>query len=101
MHAGLITGIAMNGSAAIHDFEVALCGATSEEVEEQITGGRFGMARETAEYMNAAVDSGAADHIGMGEALGRFLTQNSELRTQYSSMSVLVEAYSRKIPVTV
>jgi len=101
LQSGLVTGIAMNGSAAIHDFEVALCGATSEEVEEQITGGRFGMARETAEYMNAAVDSGAADHIGMGEALGRFLTQNSKLRTQYSSMSVLVEAYSRKIPVTV
>jgi len=101
LQSGLVTGIAMNGSAAIHDFEVALCGATSEEVEEQITGGRFGMARETAEYMNAAVDSGAADRIGMGEALGRFLTQNSKLRTQYSSMSVLVEAYSRKIPVTV
>jgi len=101
LQSGLVTGIAMNGSAAIHDFEVALCGATSEEVEEQINGGRFGMARETAEYMNAAVDSGAADHIGMGEALGRFLTQNSKLRTQYSSMSVLVEAYSRKIPVTV
>jgi hypothetical protein len=47
------------------------------------------------------VDTGAADGIGMGEALGRFLTQNSKLRTEYSSMSVLAEAYSRRIPVTV
>jgi hypothetical protein len=101
IQSGLVTGIAMNGSAAIHDFEVALCGATSEDVEEQISGGRFGMARETAEYMNATVDAGAADHIGMGEALGRFLTQNPKLRAEYSSMSVLAEAYSRKIPVTV
>jgi hypothetical protein len=101
MQSGLVTGIAMNGSAAIHDFEVALCGATSEEVGEQISGGRFGMARETAEYMNAAVAAGTAAAIGMGEALGRFLTQSSQLTAQYSSISVLAEAYARKIPVTV
>src|SRR6516162_11248602 len=61
MQAGFVTGIAMNGSAAIHDFEVALCGSTSEDVEEQIGGGRFGMAHETAEYMNAAIAEAASN----------------------------------------
>ena len=59
MEAGFVTGIAMNGSAAIHDFEVALRGTTSEEVEEQLGEGRFGMARETGEYMNAAINAAA------------------------------------------
>ncbi len=97
MQSGLVTGIAMNGSAAIHDFEVALCGSTSEEVEEQISGGRFGMARETGEYMNAAVAAAVSDNIGMGEGLGRFITEDFRQR----SFSVLAEAYARKIPVTV
>jgi hypothetical protein len=102
MQSGLVTGIAMNGSAAIHDFEVALAGATSEEVEEQIRGGRFGMARETAEYMNAAVAAAAADGIGMGEGLGRSIAgETGKVDFRYRSISVLAEAYSRKIPVTV
>src|SRR5215467_6667289 len=73
MRAGFVTGIAMNGSAAIHDFEVALRGTTSEDVEQQIDEGRFGMARETAEYMNASIDHAAVNSIGLGEALGRFI----------------------------
>ena len=103
IRAGFVTGIAMNGSAAIHDFEIALCGATSEDVEEQITGGRFGMARETAEYMNAGIQIAAANGLGMGEALGRFITQaeSGKVEFRHRSMSVLAEAYSRKIPVTV
>ena len=103
MQSGLVSGIAMNGSAAIHDFEIALSGATSEEVEEQISGGRFGMARETAEYMNAAVDAAAAHGIGMGEGLGQFIGQGGDGKIDFPhrSLSVLAEAYSRKIPVTV
>ena len=103
MQSGFVTGIAMNGSAAIHDFEVALRGATSEEVEEQIGEGRFGMARETGEYMNAAIDSAAQDGIGVGEGLGRFISMGEEkkIRFGYRSASVLAEAYTRNIPVTV
>jgi len=100
MQAGLVTGIAMNGSAAIHDFEVALAGATSEDVEEQVSGGRFGMARETAEYMNEAIDRASSGEVGMGEGLGHFICR-STVDFRYRSMSVLAEAYSRKVPVTV
>jgi hypothetical protein len=103
MQAGFVTGIAMNGSAAIHDFEVALQGTTSEEVEEQIGEGRFGMARETGEYMNAAVAAAAAAKLGAGEGLGRFIAQSqgSGIDFQHRPSSILAEAYARKVPVTV
>jgi hypothetical protein len=103
MRSGFVTGIAMNGSAAIHDFEVALQGTTSEEVEEQIGQGRFGMARETAEFMNAGIEDSAAGGIGLGEGLGRFIS-NGETRGigfRHRSLSILAEAYGLKIPVTV
>src|SRR5215470_14824200 len=100
---GFVTGIAMNGSAAIHDFEVALRGTTSEEVEEQLGEGRFGMARETGSYMNAAINAAADDQIGVGEGLGRYITRehNPIIEFQERPSSVLAEAYVRKIPVTV
>ena len=103
MQSGFVTGIAMNGSAAIHDFEVALKGTTSEEVEEQLGEGRFGMARETGEYMNAAINDTAASNIGLGEALGRFISNGSEkgITFQQRASSLLSEAHGRKIPVTV
>jgi hypothetical protein len=93
----------MNGSAAIHDFEVALRGATSEEVDDQIGQGRFGMARETGEYMNAAIEAAAQAGIGLGEGVGRFITNGGGLNIvfQHRSMSILAEAYALKIPVTV
>jgi len=103
MQSGFVQGIAMNGSAAIHDFEVAYCGATSEEVEEQLAEGRFGMARETGEYMNTAVERAHVDEIGMGEGLGRFVAEGGRngINFRHSSASILAEAYARKIPVTV
>ena len=103
MRSGFVTGIAMNGSAAIHDFEVALRGATSEEVEEQIGEGRFGMARETGEFMNLAVKDAAGYGIGFGEGLGRFVVESNPARStfQYRQLSILAEAYSLNVPVTV
>ncbi len=97
---GFVTGIAMNGSAAIHDFEVAFRGATSEGVEEQIDSGRFGMARETGEFMNAAINSAAQHRIGMGECLGQFIRRN-EPPFHHAPSSILAEAYSLGIPVSV
>src|SRR5262249_3039837 len=103
MQAGFVTGIAMNGSAAIHDFEIALCGLTSEDVEEQIGGGRFGMAQETAEYMNAAIEHAATNGVGIGEGLGMFIAQSESQKIDfpYRPASILAEAYSKKILVTV
>jgi hypothetical protein len=103
VNSGFVTGIAMNGSAAIHDFEVALRGTTSEDVEEQIGEGRFGMARETGQYMNACVEQAATNGIGFGEALGRFITagENYGVSFQHRPVSILAKAYALKVPVTV
>jgi hypothetical protein len=103
MHSGFVTGIAMNGSAAIHDFEVALRGTTSEEVEEGIGSGKFGMARETAEFMNDAVNRGQAEGIGFGESLGRTIVQGLAQGASFSrkDISVLATAYEHHVPVTV
>src|SRR5215472_19112627 len=91
MQSGFVSGIAMNGSAAIHDFEVALRGTTSEEVEEQIGEGRFGMARETGEYMNAAVEQAVKNSIGLGEGLGQFISEGEKkgIKFQNRPMSIL------------
>jgi hypothetical protein len=103
MKSGYVTGIAMNGSAAIHDFEIALNGATSEEVEEQLGAGLFGMARETGEFMNAAASISASESIGMGEGLGRFMFSagDKESRFAHRHLSLLYEAYRQSVPVTV
>ncbi len=99
---GFVTGIAMNGAAVIHDFEVALHGSTSEEVENEIGSGRFGMAKETGEYLNTAVNDGARDGIGIGESVGRYLTVTDHgIGFKHSEASILSEAYTRRIPVTV
>jgi hypothetical protein len=103
MQSGFVTGIAMNGSAAIHDFEVALRGATSEEVETQIGEGRFGMAEETGQYMNAAITDAFSSGIGIGEGIGRFIAngQDKGISFGYRSASILAAAYAGKTPVTV
>src|SRR4029453_16956603 len=71
MHRGYVTAFAMNGSAMIHDFEIALVGATSEDVDATLGAGSFGMAEETGRMINEAASAGAKDNIGMGEAMGR------------------------------
>ncbi len=73
MRRGWITGFVMNGAASIHDFEIAIAGQTSEDVEAVLPDGRFGAAEETGREMNVAIVEGARDGIGMGEALGRRL----------------------------
>jgi hypothetical protein len=103
MQSGFITGIAMNGSAAIHDFEIALKGSTSEEVEAQLGEGRFGMARETGEYMNGAISAGASASLGMGESLGAFIATGHDkvISFLHSDISILAHAYEQGIPVTI
>jgi hypothetical protein len=95
---GLVTGIAMNGAAAIHDFEMAMWGHTSEDVEDVLGRGEFGMTEETARLMNGAVSEGASEGWGLGEALGRLLeTENPK----HPDVSVLLAAWRAKVPATV
>jgi hypothetical protein len=96
---GFITAIAMNGSAAIHDFEIAIAGQTSEDVEAVLPDGRFGAAEETGRGMSEAIREAARDGIGMGEALGRKLAAIAQ--PQWTPYSVLHQAYSAGLPVTV
>ncbi|HEU4391317.1 MAG TPA: hypothetical protein VFV34_26195, partial [Blastocatellia bacterium] len=98
MHRGFITAFAMNGSAMIHDFEIALCGATSEDVDASLGSGQFGMAEETGALINRAINAGSADNLGMGEAIGREL---SVTKASFSAYSALASAYAAEIPVTV
>ncbi len=98
MDAGAFTAIAMNGAAAIHDFEIALWGHTSEPVEETLGTGQFGLVEETPALMNQAVNGGAKRGLGMAEALGEFLL---EADAPNASLSVLARAASLELPATV
>jgi hypothetical protein len=97
---GFISGIAMNGAALIHDFEIAIAGNTSEDVDAGIGAGQFGMARETGEQLNEIAKNAARSGLGYGEAAGQFLTSDAA-KARYASSSVIAAAYRRRIPVTV
>jgi len=99
MRRGYATVFAMNGAAAIHDFEIALAGHTSEDVEAVLPDGRFGAAEETGREMNRAIAEGDREGLGMGEALGRRL--DSEAAPEYAASSLLLAAYRQGTPVTV
>jgi len=101
MHRGYATGFALNGSAAIHDYEIALAGHTSEDVEAVLPDGRFGSAEETGREMNRAIADGNGDAIGMGEALGRSLHIEPRPSGSGGGSSLLRGAYECGIPVTV
>lgn len=95
---GFITGLALNGSCVIHDFEIAVAGWTSEDVDSALGDGQFGMAEETGRMLNEAVKRGAADGLGFGESVGRML---NELQPSYAEYSLLHAAYQLRVPVTV
>ncbi len=99
MRRGYATGFAMNGAASIHDFEIALAGATSEDVEAVLPDGRFGAAEETGRETNEAIIAGDRDSLGMGEALGRCLETIAD--PTFASSSLLLAAYRASVPVTV
>jgi hypothetical protein len=96
---GVVTHVAMNGAAAIHDFELAAYGGTSEDVESGLADGSFGMAEETGADMNAAIASAAHDKLGMGEGLARALSSRDPLPG--SEASILLAAFRRGVPITV
>ncbi|MEI8133350.1 MAG: SIS domain-containing protein, partial [Leptolinea sp.] len=96
---GVITHLASNGAATIHDFEIAYQGHTSEDVVKSLEDGSFGMAEETGQLMNNAIQHGANAGMGMGEALGRLIAEDAAF--QYRENSVLYAAYKLGIPYTV
>jgi hypothetical protein len=95
---GFVSGILLNGAGCVHDLELAMMGATSEDVGPALDDGSFGMARETAERLNAAIAAGAADGIGMGAAIGREIAGG---RYPHKARSILATAARLGVPVTV
>jgi hypothetical protein len=100
MKRGIVTAVAMNGSAAIHDYEISLIGETSEDVSHSLKDGSFGMARETAKVFQIATsqnDNSGLD-IGLGRALGRQIIND---KNKYKQYSILAAGAKLGIPVTV
>ena len=97
MNAGYITHFAMNGAAAIHDFEFALIGETTESVAKYISEGQFGLWTETGLY-NEAVNEGAKLGLGFGESLGKYIEEHEFPFRKYS---ILAACYRAQVPCTV
>lgn len=97
MRAGYITHLATNGAASIHDYEIALIGATSEDVATNLEDGRFGNWQETSQ-INDIITEGAKRNLGYGEAIGKSIVGN---KLPYRNYSVFAMAYELNIPVTV
>lgn len=95
----VVTHLALNGAAAIHDFELAAFDGTSEDVESGVADGSFGMAEETGAEMNAAIRAAASADQGMGEGLARALAGRAALPGR--DVSVLLAAHELGVPVTV
>lgn len=96
---GIVTHLALNGAAAIHDYELAAFGGTSEDVESGLADGTFGMAEETGAEMNAAIAAAAKGGEGMGEGLARALVRRQRLPG--GDCSVMLAALEADVPVTV
>jgi hypothetical protein len=95
---GLLSALVLNGAAAIHDFELALAGKTSEDVASQLPSGKFGMARETADAFALAARLGAENNGGLGWALGKHM---EECACPHAECSLVLAAYRAGIPCTI
>jgi hypothetical protein len=98
MRRGFVSAFALNGAGLIHDFEIALSGATSEDVDESLGPGRFGMAEETGVLLNGAIRGGADRGLGLGQSVAEFLANRNP---PHGDASLVVAAYRFGIPVTV
>jgi hypothetical protein len=100
MERGFVTAIATNGAGVVHDFEIAVAGRTSEDVEAGLGTGEFGMARETGEEVNRAIREGDRDGLGLGGAVGRYLSTRRP-RPRHLDASLLAAAWRLGLPATV
>jgi hypothetical protein len=98
MQRGFVSAVATNGAGLIHDFEIALAGATSEDVDAALGPGTFGMARETGAELNAAIRAGVERGEGIGQAVGRYLVDR---QPTYLAQSIVGIAATLDIPITV
>jgi hypothetical protein len=98
MRRGWVSAIAMNGAGIIHDFEIALSGATSEDVDESLGPGRFGMATETGEMLNQVIRRGSERGQGLGQAVATYL---AERNPPHAEASLAIAAHRCGIPLTV
>lgn len=98
MHRGYVSAIAMNGAGIIHDFEVALSGGTSEDVDEALGPGRFGMAAETGKLLNEAAVAAAQQSQGLGRTVAAMLASTNP---PHADVSIAVAAHRLSIPLTV
>lgn len=97
MEKGILKGIAVNGACLVHDVEIAMVGHTSEEVEEELNRGTFGMVKETHETINLAIRTGVQKGWGLGESIGRkILSENFP----YKRLSLLATGQKLGIPIT-
>jgi hypothetical protein len=100
MERGLVSAVALNGAGIVHDFELAVAGKTSEDVQEGLGDGAFGMARETGEELNRAVVEGDGDGLGLGASVGRHLSERRP-RPRHLEVSLLAAAWRLGLPATV
>jgi hypothetical protein len=98
MHRGFVSALATNGAGLIHDFEIALGGATSEDVDSALGPGLFGMATETGAELNRAINDGVRQGLGLGQAAGQYLAAR---RPPHAAHSLFATATALNIPVTV
>jgi hypothetical protein len=98
MERGYVSALAMNGAGVIHDFEIALSGATSEDVDEALGPGKFGMAEETGTLLNEAISGARAEGKGLGQGVAEFLARRNPA---HASKSLAVAAHRLGIPLTV
>jgi hypothetical protein len=98
MERGVVTHLALNGAAALHDIEIARLGRTSEDVEANLQAGSFGMVDETGDFMNQAMREGARRGEGLGECWGRALNEEAP---PHAAVSLLTSAWRIGVPTTV
>ena len=98
MEKGIITALAQNGACLVHDFELAIAGRTSEDVQSALKDGSFGACKETGEFLNQCAKDARAMDIGLGEAVGRAM---EEANFKYKNLSLAYNARRLGIPLTV